>query len=124
MEAGAAAPVRARRLHELDGQREAARPFGAGGVEGAPQVGFDAVGAGEGFLEQALLGGVGGDDGHRDPADRQDAPAAADRADLAGEALDDGPADLQRLARRASTEQALERAFELDQTIAELDGHL
>ena len=60
-------------LHELDGQREAARRFGAGGVEGAPQVGFDAVRAGEGLPRQALLGRVRGDDGHGDPADRQDA---------------------------------------------------
>ena len=66
--------------------------------------------------------GVGGDDGHGDPADRQDPPAAAHRADLAGEALDYGPADLQRPPRRASTKQALERAFELDEAIAELMG--
>ena len=64
------------------------------------------------------------DDGHRDPADRQHAAAAADRPDLAGEAFDDGAADLQRLARRAPAEQALEGAFELDEAFAELDGHL
>ena len=51
--------------------------------------------------------------------------AAADRADLAGEALDDGATGhlLQRLARRAAAEEALERVFEWDQAIAELDGH-
>ena len=97
------------------------RGHSPGGAPGAPEVGLDAIRDDSASLTGALGRAVAT---MARVTRRPAAAAAADRADIAGEAFDHRAPDRQRLARRTSAKQALERAFEPDQAIAELNGHL